>query len=95
MAPLRSKLIIGLIIVGSLYGSPLYPQQKGGHMAHKRLADNNNRNLGYLNETSKGQVLSNKHSIPQGRYDARTNMTYDNNNRPIGKGNLLGTLINR
>ena len=58
------------------------------------LRDKNNRKLGEIRTDSSGrQVLYNATNRRLGEYNPKSNETRDANNRLVGKGNLLGSLL--
>lgn len=58
------------------------------------LRDKNNRRLGEIRSDSTGrQTLYSDTNRRLGEYNPKTNETRDANNRLVGKGNLLGTLL--
>lgn len=58
------------------------------------LRDRNNRKLGEIRTDSNGrQTLYNANNKRLGEYNPKTNETRDANNRLVGKGNLLGSLL--
>jgi len=62
-------------------------------MSKEYLRDNCNRLLGVLENNGKTITLKDERNYLVGIYDIRANRTVDANNRQIGSGNLLTTLL--
>ncbi|CAN5567111.1 hypothetical protein BH10CYA1_BH10CYA1_60050 [soil metagenome] len=59
------------------------------------LKDRNNHKLGEIRTESNGhQTVFSATNHRLGSYDPKTNETRDSNNRLVGKGNLLSSLLN-
>lgn len=57
------------------------------------LKDRNNRRIGQIKTQSGKQFIYDANNRRLGSYDPKTNTTKDKNNRIIGKGNLLTSLL--
>jgi len=65
-------------------------------MSRQRITDGNGRTLGYISDGSEsgGKMrATNANGRPVGYYDTHTDKTYDANNRFVGTGNQLASLI--
>ena len=63
-------------------------------MADQILKDRQNRLLGKIRTTGGGVLeLRDAQNRLKGKYDPRTNITRDAQNRVVGQGNLLSTLL--
>ena len=57
------------------------------------LRDNYGNIIGEIRIDGSKQTLRDKHFNPLGSYDAHTDMTRDKYGNPVGRGNLLTTLL--
>ncbi len=64
-------------------------------MSRQYLRAPNGQLLGWIDDRGNELVGFNANAHRVGRYDKRTNATYDENCHRIGSGNLLATLIIR
>ena len=62
-------------------------------MKPQQLYDRNNRLIGRIKERSGKLEIFDGNNRYKGRYDPNTNTTWDSNNRKVGTGNLLTTLL--
>ena len=62
-------------------------------MKTQELYDRNNRLIGRIKERSGKLEIFDPNNKFKGKYDPNTNTTYDSNNRKVGTGNLLTTLL--
>lgn len=62
-------------------------------MASQELRNNNGHLLGKIVEEGGKLVIKDPNGHSKGKYDPKTNETYDMNGHRIGKGNLLTTLL--
>jgi hypothetical protein len=63
-------------------------------MSKQILTDSNNRTIGYIDTQSDGKQLGfNANNKLMGYYDAKANRTTDANNKFVGQGNLLSSLL--
>jgi YD repeat-containing protein len=62
-------------------------------MPRQYLKDKTNRTIGSIDETAIEKVAYDAHNRRNGRYDKRSNKTYDGSNRLVGSGDQLSALI--
>ena len=62
-------------------------------MADQVLKNSKNQILGKIKLQSGKYVLYNENNHRMGAYDPKTDQTRDANNRLVGKGNILTTLL--
>jgi hypothetical protein len=57
------------------------------------LRDRNGKMIGQLKTQGDLIWLLNRNGIMQGRYNTKTDFTYDRNGKMVGRGNLVVTLL--
>ncbi len=62
-------------------------------MATQELKDRNGHLIGKIAEEGGKLVIKDRNGHSKGKYDPKTNTTYDMNGHKIGTGNLLTTLL--
>ena len=64
-------------------------------MARQYLRDRSNLLLGSIEETANDRTGYDAQNLRVGRYDKRSNKTYDASNRLVGSGDQLSSMIRK